>query len=234
MEKLNCIIVEDEPLAAEILADYIAQIPFLELSGVYTDALYAMEALQQQSPQVMFLDIHLPRLRGLDFIRTLPAPPQIIITTAYRDYAVEGFELNVADYLLKPISFNRFLMAVNKLKKVNITLPVNTSPTMPDKKQLLININKKKIRIDCTDILYIESRKEYVHIVTDTQSYLTKMPLNEMETLLGKEGFLRVHRSFLVAISRIKAYGATQVEIGMHKIPVGRSYKEEVALRMGY
>jgi len=116
MEKFNCIIVEDEPLAAEVLQDYVGQIPFLELKSLCTDAMYAMEALKKNRIDVIFLDIHLPRLKGLDFLETLKSPPQVIITSAYRDYALEGYELNGVDYLLKPISFNRFLTAVNKIK----------------------------------------------------------------------------------------------------------------------
>src|SRR5215203_1200500 len=116
MEKFNCLIIEDEPLAAEVLEDYIRQVPFLELKGTCTDALFAMEWLQQEKIEVVFLDIHLPKLKGLDFVKTLKNPPQIIITTAYREYALDGYELNVVDYLLKPVSFKRFLMAVNKLR----------------------------------------------------------------------------------------------------------------------
>lgn len=118
MEKYSCIIVEDEPLAAEVLTDYIRQTPFLELKGICSDAIYALELLQRQPIDLIFLDIHLPKLRGYDFIRTLKNQPQIIITTAYREYALEGYELNVVDYLLKPISFNRFLAAINKVRKI--------------------------------------------------------------------------------------------------------------------
>ena len=115
MEKINCIIVEDEPLAAEVLEDYIRQVPFLELKATCSDAIYAMEILQKENIDAVFLDIHLPKLKGLDFIKALKHPPKVIITSAYRDYAIEGFELNVTDYLVKPVNFNRFLMAVNKL-----------------------------------------------------------------------------------------------------------------------
>ncbi|MEO7140873.1 MAG: response regulator, partial [Ferruginibacter sp.] len=119
MEKINCIIVEDEPLAVEILVDYIKQVPFLHLKAICNDALYAMEILKSLEIQLVFLDIHLPKLKGIDFIKTLHHPPKVIITTAYRDYAIEGFELAVLDYLLKPINFNRFLVAVNKLKPLH-------------------------------------------------------------------------------------------------------------------
>ncbi len=235
MEKFNCIIVEDEPLAAEVLQDYVAQVSFLQCRQVCSDAIFAMEFLQQEKIDVIFLDIHLPRLRGLDFIKTLPHPPQIIITTAYRDYAIEGYELCVVDYLLKPVSFNRFLMAINKLKHSSaaaIPFTVATTAT-PEKPHLFINVNKKKVKIDIADILYIESRKEYISIVTKEKSLLTKMPLGEMETQLEKNNFIRVHRSFIVAKEKISAFTATDLEIGKQLIPIGRSYKELVLAVLG-
>lgn len=229
MGKLSCIIVEDEPLAAEILQDYIQQVPFLELKGVCTDALYAMETLQQQHIDVMFLDIHLPKLKGLDFIKALKNPPQVILTTAYREYALDGYELNVVDYLLKPISFNRFVMAVNKL-----TLPDSadtTNNTTPNERHhLLVNINKKRVKVHTDEILYIESRKDYVNIVTAEQAYLTKLQLTEVADKLDSTLFIRVHRSFIVAVQQVTAYGSMQLEVREHTIPIGRSYKEQVMM----
>lgn len=231
MDKFNCLILEDEPLAAEVLQDYINQIPFLECSQVCRDGIYALQVLQSKKIDVLFLDIHLPKIKGLDFLRTLPRPPQVIITTAYRDYALDGYELNVVDYLLKPISFNRFVTAVNKLKNINDkndAIPPAAGATQHEPAFLLININKKRIKVPGTDILYIESRREYVNIVTSTQSYLTKCTITEMEMQLGNINFLRVHRSFLVAIDKIGAFTATAVELGSHTIPIGRSYRENV------
>ena len=174
MEKFNCLIVEDEPLAAEVLQDYITQLPFLECKHVCRDAIYAMQVLQTEKIDVMFVDIHLPKIKGLDFIKTLKHPPQVIITTAYREYALDGYELNVVDYLLKPINFNRFLAAVNKLKR---NIPENTrvanSGNGDTKEQLLINVNKKTVKLDIDDILFIESRKEYIHITTIDKSFDT-------------------------------------------------------------
>ena len=229
MEKLSCIIVEDEPLAAEVLEDYIKQVPFLNLVNIYEDALFALEALEKQKVDVIFLDIHLPKLKGLDFIKTLKSPPQIIITSAYREYALDGYELNVTDYLLKPINFNRFLMAVNKLK--NQQEPEVSSVAAPhsgERAHLLININKKKIKVFYDEVLYIESRKEYINIVTEKESYLTKYQLTDIEAELDKASFMRIHRSFIVARSKIKAFNAAEVELGGQVIPIGRSYKELV------
>lgn len=230
MEKFNCLIVEDEPLAAEVLQDYISQIPFLECKAVCRDALYAVLVMQKEKIDVLFLDLHLPKIKGFDFLKTLKNPPQVIITTAYREYAIDGYELNVVDYLLKPISFNRFFTAVNKLKIVpdRNTASATTTQAPPEQPYLLININKKRIKIFESDILFIESRKEYVSIVTPEHSYLTKCTLSEMELQLVNKRFLRIHRSFLIAMDHINAFNTVTVEINTHKLPIGRSYRKIV------
>ncbi|PUZ29088.1 DNA-binding response regulator [Chitinophaga parva] len=227
MQKYNCIIVEDEPLAAEVLSDYVKQIPFLELKGICTDAIYAMEKLQQEPVDLIFLDIHLPKLKGLDFLRSLPHPPQVIITTAYQEYALQGYEFNVLDYLLKPIEFSRFLMAVNKLKQATTATSVSMAP-LPQRMHLFFNVNKKKIKIYLDEILYIESLKEYIRIITKDKSILTKFQLGQIEELLARNNFLRIHRSFIVAQDKIEAISATDVEINGQSLPIGRSYKELV------
>jgi DNA-binding LytR/AlgR family response regulator len=229
MQRYNCIIVEDEPLAAEVIKDYILQIPFLQLKGICTDALYAMEMLQKEKIDLVFLDIHLPKLKGFDFIKALKKPPQIIITSAYQEYALQGYELNVVDYLLKPIEFNRFLMAVNKLKEqVVIDAPSIIHTTLPERASLFFNVGKKRVKIYIDEILFMESLKEYIRITTKDKSILTKFQLGQIEEMLAKNGFLRVHRSFLVAKNKIDAFSATDVEIGGRQIPIGRSYKELV------
>lgn len=235
MEKYNCIIVEDEPLAAEILEDYIRQIAFLELKGICRNAISAMEVLQKNRVDLMFLDIHLPKIKGVDFVKTLKNPPQIIITSAYQEYALQGYELNVTDYLLKPIEFNRFLMAVNKVKPTGENEQIKLSEQQQvvagsagEKPHLFFNVSKKKVKVFIEDILYIESLKEYIKIVTVNKSIITKFQLNQMEELLMKGKFIRIHRSFIVAKNRIDAFSATEVEIAGHEIPIGRSYKEYV------
>ena len=235
MEKYNCIIVEDEPLAAEVLEDYIKQVPFLELKGICPDAIFAMEILQKRKIDVVFLDIHLPKLKGLDFIKTLKNPPQIIVTTAYREYAIESFELNVLDYLVKPVNFNRFLMAVNKLKTQtsgDILIP-STGFSPVERQHLFVNVNKKMVKVYMDEILFIESKKEYISIVTKEKSFLTKFQLGEIEDQLPKNNFLRVHRSFLVSKVKIDAFTATEIEIAGRQIPIGRSYKELVNSLLG-
>ena len=229
MQKYSCIIVEDEPLAAEVLEDYIKQVPFLQLRGTCSDAIYAMEMLQKEKIDLIFLDIHLPKLKGFDFIKALKNPPQVIITSAYQEYALQGYELNVVDYLLKPIEFSRFLMAVNKLKQNVIPFsPVHSMPATAERMQLFFNVSKKKVRVYLDEILYIESMKEYIRIVTRDKSILTKFQIGQIEELLARNNFLRVHRSFIVAKDKIEAFTATDVEVGGKAIPIGRSYKELV------
>lgn len=229
MQRYHCLIIEDEPLAAEVLQDYIRQVPFLELKGIASDAIFAMELLQQQKIDLIFLDIHLPKLKGFDFIRTLKQPPHIIITSAYHEYALQGYEYNVVDYLLKPIEFSRFLMAVNKLKQSPVpAVSITSFIPSPERAYLFFNVSKKKVKVYLDEILYIESLKEYIRIYTRTKNILTKFQLGQIEELLAKNNFLRIHRSFIVAKDKIDAFTATDVEIAGKPIPIGRSYKELV------
>jgi DNA-binding LytR/AlgR family response regulator len=222
--------LEDEPLAAEVLEDYINQVPFLELKAKCVDAIYALEILQKQSIDLIFLDIHLPKLKGLDFIKTLQHPPKVIITTAYQEYALQGYELNVVDYLLKPIEWSRFLMAVNKLQQaIEVTnYSHRTVPGPEEKTYLYFNVNKRMVKVFLDEILYIESLKEYIRITTPHKSILTKYQLNQIEELLTRHHFLRIHRSFIVAKNKIETFSATDVEIGSKHLPIGRNYKEQV------
>lgn len=231
MQLYRTLIVEDEPIAAEILSDYIQQVPFLSNISICTDAIYAMEVLQKEKVDLMFLDIHMPKIKGMDFIKMLKNPPQVIITSAYNEYALQGFELGVLDYLLKPIEFNRFLMAVNKIQQQH---PPNNNVIQPtavgiEKPAIFFNVNKKRIRVLLSDILYIEGLKEYVKIfITNGKTIITKTQLSHLETELGKNGFIRIHRSFIVPKDKIDAYSAADVEIMGKSIPIGRGYKELV------
>lgn len=231
MKQLSCLIVEDEPLAAEVLQDYIEQLPQLRLVAVCTDALYALGVLQKEVVDVIFLDIHLPKLKGLDFLKSLTNPPQVIITTAYHQYAVQGYEFNVVDFLLKPIEFSRFLQAVNKLgtNEKNTKRQKETKRLPHERDYRFFTVNKHKVKVYLDDILYIESLKEYVRIVTPQQRILTKFQIGEIASLLPDEQFVRVHRSYIVAIHKISAFSNVEVVIGEKLIPIGRSYKEMVA-----
>jgi DNA-binding LytR/AlgR family response regulator len=225
MSKIKCIIVEDEPLAVKILSDYIAQVPFLELQGSFKDAILATDYLRDHPVDLIFLDIHLPKLKGMAFLKTLTNPPAVIITTAYHQYAVEGFNLNVTDYLLKPIEFERFLIAVNKVKKTEWEkLIANESQEIKD--YLFLNVQKKKVKVLFSDIVYIESQREYIRIVTTKNEYLSKMSTHEIEDLLPAHLFKRIHRSFIVSVSKIESYTAEMVEVNGITIPIGRGYRD--------
>jgi two-component system, LytTR family, response regulator len=226
MSKLKCIIVEDEPLAVKVLVDYVQQVPFLELAGTFKDAILATEYLRENSVDLIFLDIHLPKLKGMAFLKTLVNPPAVIITTAYHQYAVEGFELNVRDYLLKPIEFERFLIAVNKVNTYSSTQTVTEGTSAKD--HLFLTVQKKKVKVLFSEILYIESQREYIRIVTTRKEYITKMGTNEIEELLPNKAFKRIHRSFIVSVSKIDSYSAEEVEINGVAIPVGRGYRNVI------
>jgi two-component system LytT family response regulator len=225
MSKIKCIIVEDEPLAVKVLADYISQVPFLELQGTFKDAILATEFLRDHHTDLIFLDIHLPKLKGMAFLKTLTNPPAVIITTAYHQYAVEGFDLNVTDYLLKPFEFERFLIAVNKVKTAQREeeKPVESKEI---KDYLFLNVQKKKVKVLFSEIVYIESQREYIKIITTKNEYISKMSTHEIEDLLPANLFKRIHRSFIVSTSKIQSYTAEEVEVNGVSIPIGRGYRD--------
>lgn len=229
MEKYSCIIVEDEPLATEVLQRYISDVAFLELKETCGDAVRAAEVLNNLKIDLIFLDIHLPKLKGLDFLKTLKNPPAVIVTTAYRDYAVLGFELNVIDYLVKPIEFSRFLTAVNKLSKTrDVVVSSGAFMHKAERPHLYFSVSKKKVKVFLDEILYIESLKEYIRINTKTKSILTKFAIGQIEGMLEKNEFIRIHKSFIVSKDKIEAYNSTELEINGKQLPIGRSYKEFV------
>jgi len=224
MSNIKCIIVEDEPLAVKVLSDYISQVPFLELQATFKDAILATDYLRDHHTDLIFLDIHLPKLKGMAFLKTLTDPPAIIITTAYHQYAVQGFDLNVTDYLLKPFEFERFLIAVNKIKTGQEKR--ETDEGMERKDHLFLNIQKKKVKILFSEIVYIESQREYIRIVTTKKEYISKMSTHEIEALLPVNLFKRIHRSFIVSLNKIESYTAEEVEVNGVVIPIGRDYRD--------
>ena len=227
MSNIKCIIVEDEPLAAKVLSEYVSQVPFLELQGSFKDALLATEYLRNHSVDLIFLDIHLPKLKGMAFLKTLTHPPAVIITTAYHEYAVEGFNLNVTDYLLKPFEFERFLIAVNKVKTAQKEKQeYNESEDKKD--YLFLNVQKKKVKILFSEIVYIESQREYIKIVTTNKEFISKLSTHEIEALLPANLFKRIHRSFIVSVSKIQSYSADEVEVNGISIPIGRGYRDSI------
>lgn len=232
-KKIRCLLVDDEPLAREILKQHIAGVASLELSGICSNALEAISFLQENQVDLLFLDIQMPQLLGTNFIRTLKNPPKVIFTTAYRKYAVEGFELDAVDYILKPISFERFLKAVNKLLQTE--LPAEHMPaTSKDHQQdgqnafLYFRVDRKMVKVFFNDILFIEALKDYIKIVTPSRSILTKYVLSTLEDLLPADEFLRIHKSYIIAINKIDRYNAENIEIGKHELPIGRIFKQAV------
>jgi DNA-binding LytR/AlgR family response regulator len=222
---MKCIIVDDEPLAIEILEAYVARIDELELTGTFRNAIAAFSFVQQNPVDLIFLDIEMPKLSGIEFLKTLKNSPKVIITTAYRDYAIEGFELEVVDYLLKPIPFERFLKSVGKV------LTRIDAPTLPQSTQdnfIYFKVDKKMVKTRIADILYIESIKDYVKVRTADKEIITQQKISYLDESLPRQQFLRVHRSFIVNLDRIDAYTATDVEINKFKVPIGRNYKADV------
>jgi DNA-binding LytR/AlgR family response regulator len=224
MSEIKCIIVEDEPLAAKVLTDYISQMPFLKLQGTFKDAILATEFLHDNQTDLIFLDIHLPKLKGMAFLKTLSHPPAVIVTTAYHQYAVEGFNLNVSDYLLKPFEFERFLVAVNKVMAAQ-PQKHTARDNRETKDYLFVNVQKKKVKIMFADIIYIESQQEYIKVVTTGKTYFSKLSTTEMETLLPSHLFKRIHRSYIISLNKIESYNAEAVEVGGISIPIGRNYR---------
>jgi len=227
MSKIKCIIVEDEPLAVKTLADYISQVPFLQLQAKFKDAILASQYLHDNAVDLIFLDIHLPKLKGMAFLKTLNNPPAVIITTAYHQYAVEGFNLNVTDYLLKPYEFERFLVAVNKVKSAQREKikPVEHAEV---KDFIFLNVQKKKVKILFSEIVFIESQREYIKIVTTKREFISKMSTHEIEDLLPPHLFKRIHRSFIVSVSKIDSYTADMVEVNGFSLPIGRGYRDVI------
>jgi len=233
--KTHCLIIDDEPPAREILKQHIAGVEALELAGTCSNAVEAVSFLKEHPVDLLLLDIQMPQLLGTNFIRTLKNPPKVIFTTAYRKYAVEGFELDAVDYLLKPISFERFLKAVNKVLQLNIS-SAQAMPTSATKEKqngesnsfLYFRAERKMVKVFFRDILYVEGLKDYIRIVTDNKTIVTKYVLSTLEEMLPANEFLRIHKSYIVAVYKIDSYNADTIHIAKHELPIGRLYKFDV------
>lgn len=231
--KLKCIIVDDEDLARGIIELYLKDVDFIEVVASCSSAMEALNCLNTNKIDIIFLDINMPKIDGLTFIKTLKSMPKIIITTAYREFAVEGFELDVVDYLCKPFSFERFLMAINKtVTRINseqnqqIETENSKKESIQNQEAIFIKSDKKSFRINLDEILFIEADGDYVKIITSEKSFITYMNLKDIEKLLPKKLFPRVHRSFIVSITKIDSVEGNQIKMGKSIIPVGRNFKE--------
>lgn len=225
---IRCIIVEDEELAQDVIRNHLRRIDRLELVGVYRNAPEALEALQRQEVDVMFLDIRLPGMSGLHFLRSLQEPPLVVLTTAYAEYALESYEFNVIDYLLKPISFERFSKAVNKILDGRLYPLSGKETERVSGDHIFIRSNSKFFKVNFSEILYVEGMKDYLRIHTPEYTLITHQTMNELEKQLPSRQFIRVHKSYIVAIPHIKSIYGNSIEIGKKTIPIGISYKETV------
>lgn len=231
--KIKCLAVDDEPPALEVIKKHISCVPALELTAISLNAVQALSILQQNQIDLLFLDIQMPQILGTDFVRTLKNPPKVIFTTAFRKFAVEGFELDAVDYLLKPISFERFLKAVNKIMASS---PKNTViDKIPGKEKdntdsfIYFRADRKVLKVALNEILYIESLKEYIKVVTTNKTIMTKQSISSLEEMLPKNLFTRIHRSYIVSLDKIESYTSELIEIAKQELPVSRMYRHELA-----
>ena len=227
--KTRCLIVDDEPLAIEIIESYLDQFEDFEIIDRCNNAIRALKIMEEETIDLLFLDIQMPKITGIEFLRSLKNPPKVIFTTAHIDYAIESYEFDVVDYLVKPIPFDRFFKAINKFKsQVKSTASISISQK-PDtvQKHIYVRANKKNYRVIFDDILYVDSIKDYVRIHFSDTSLLVKTTLTSFQGLLPKDQFIRVHRSYLVNIHVISAHTYNDIEIGSIEIPIGTSYKQK-------
>lgn len=232
MNEIKCLIVDDEPIAAQVIKSYLEKLDALKLVETCENALQAFEYLQTNSVDLMFLDIQMPKITGLEFLKTLQNPPKVIIVTAYREFAFEGFELDVVDYLLKPVSFERFLKAINKFNNLDNLTPASNldERKVPGSggESIWVRADRKNVKILIDDIHYIEGLKDYVKIYVKNGLIISKMPMKNMEKMLPAKRFVRIHKSYLISLSRISAFNNEGIEIDTVTLPIGKMYKESV------
>ncbi|WP_341840275.1 LytTR family DNA-binding domain-containing protein [Chitinophaga caseinilytica] len=230
--KIKCLIVDDEPLAIALLENHIGRLSALEVVGTCANAMQAAQELRAQTVDLLFLDIKMPQITGIEFLKTLRQPPAVIFTTAYREYALEGYELDIVDYLLKPITFERFFKAVERYysRFSPKDPPVNPMARhQPEEEYIAIKTGNKYNRIPVNDILYIESVKDYVVLHrADGSTFMAKFKIGDMEIEVKDKRFLRIHRSFIVNLSKVTAFTAQDVEIGRLELPIGANYRDIV------
>ena len=223
--KIKCIIIDDEPLAAEVIENYLKEFSNVEHVGSFTNPLEALELIESGEIDAVFIDINMPKMNGLEFIRSIEAKPSFVITTAYREYAVESYDLDVLDYLVKPIPFNRFLKSINKLSlKFNADRSMENEHDSAEKSFIFLKVDKKLVRIKYNDIHFIESLKDYIKVFTSEGDFLAHKSLTSITEELPKSKFLRIHRSFTVSLDKIDALEGNSVLLKGKRIPIGRKY----------
>lgn len=232
MQSISCIIIDDEPLARKGLKEYIADVDFLKLEGEFDEALKAMKQINEGNVQLVFLDIQMPKITGLDFFKTLKEPPPVIFTTAYPQYAIEGFDLNAIDYLVKPISFERFLKAALRVKEFYEVRQKNTSATEAKEDYFFIKADNKLVKLLHDEILFIEALQNYVAIHTTTRKFITYLTFKSIEEYLPVDRFIKTHKSYIISAAKIDNIEGNDISIGPHHIPISRASREEVMERL--
>lgn len=231
--KAKCIIVDDEPLAISVIKNYLSHIEDFELVATFENPVEAFSLLTKQAIDVLFLDINMPMLNGLDLMKSLEKPPLVVFTTAYREYAVESYELEVVDYLVKPIPFPRFMKAVNKLSKIleEDAASDQTPPTSPttstEAAHIFLKVDKKMVKVYLKDIQYIESLKDYIRVRTGFDELIVHQSLTGITEQLPSNQFIRIHRSFTIAVRHVKSIEGNMVEVGAKVLPIGRNYQQK-------
>jgi len=225
-------IVDDEPLARELIRNHISKLDNIDIVAECSDAMKALQILHEKQVDLMFLDIQMPQITGIDFLRTLKHPPKVIFTTAYRQYALDGFELDVIDYLLKPITFERFIKSVNKYYQLAQDdlqqFASNGTQVKTVDSFIYVKENKKVVKVPLNEILYVEGLSEYVQIFTEKKKIITKTSMTSMEEKLPSECFLRIHKSYIVSLGKVEAFTTTSIDVPGKELPIGRSYKNAV------
>ena len=228
---IRCLVVDDEPPAREIISRYIEQLPELKLAGECANAMQALSFLQHQTIDLLFLDIQMPQLKGTDLLKIVKNPPKVIFTTAHAEYALQGYELDVVDYLLKPIPFERFVKAVHKIIQSgsdNISALAAIQPEIKQEAFVYFRADRKMVKVMLSDILYIESMKDYIKVVTTNGPLVTKQSMNSVEAMLPENLFIRTHRSFIVSLPKIKSFTHELIEIEKTEIPIGKLFRNRV------
>jgi DNA-binding LytR/AlgR family response regulator len=223
--KIKCVIIDDEPLAIKVIENHLKEFQNFEVIGTFNNPITPLALLENGEVDVLFLDINMPKMNGLDFAKTLNTKTNVVITTAYREYAVESYDLNVLDYLVKPIPFNRFLKTINKItQKVYQQKGIQKEEDTSNESFIFLKVDKKLVKIKFDAILYIESLKDYIKVRTTTENYLVHKSLTSITEELPDTNFIRIHRSYTIAIDKVKSLEGNLLEIGIARIPIGRKY----------
>ncbi|MFV0590196.1 MAG: LytR/AlgR family response regulator transcription factor [Draconibacterium sp.] len=230
--KTKCLIVDDEPLARDLMRSHIEKLENFEIVAECEDAMKALRELHNHNIDLMFMDIEMPQITGIELLKTLKNSPKVIITTAYREYAIDGFDLDVVDFLLKPITFERFLKSINKFYQINQENIQSAKPVQEEQAVndafIYVKENKKVVKVLLSEILYVEGLSEYVQIYTDNRKIITKCSMNHMAEKLPDASFMRIHKSYIVSLSRIEAFTSNSIDVPGKELPIGRSYKNSV------